>query len=254
MINQKQESNLFNINTFHETAMNLVENFCSVICRPVELVLRPWHGTRYFPVPVIFLSTALMILLPVFSAVTSGLFSIIPFMRVPQPVGMFGMGSLAQLYFLLTFVHSIRLYRRMMDMSKEQYSPFEGPPLPFFHLLPKGGDFWFCRILLEPAALFIGAKILESFWIFQSGLTTYCEFAAFCLAMKSFIGWYRGWEYIRSILDSKFAGPIIMRVAEDQATDDEMASIHMASFPKNLSPEMRAETASRVVRDFEMQS
>jgi hypothetical protein len=250
---QKPENNLFNINTFHETAMNLVENFCSVICRPVELILRPWHGTRYFPVPVIFLSTALMLFLPLFSAVTSGLFSIVPFMRVPQPVGVFGIGSLSKLYFLLTFVHSIRLYRRMFNLASEQYSPFEGPPLPFFYLLPKGGSFWFCRIVLEPVVLFIVAKVLESFFIFQSGLTTYCEFAAICLAMKSFISWYRAWEYMRIILDNKFAAPIIMRAAEDKATDEEMASIHMASFPRNLSPEMRAETAQRVARDFEMQ-
>ena len=51
--------------------MNIVETFCSVLSMPVEIILRPWYGTRYFPVPVIFFSAFLMLLLPTFSAVAT---------------------------------------------------------------------------------------------------------------------------------------------------------------------------------------
>jgi hypothetical protein len=33
---------------------------------PVETLLRPWYGTRYYPPPVVFFSAVLMILIPAF--------------------------------------------------------------------------------------------------------------------------------------------------------------------------------------------
>jgi hypothetical protein len=248
--NQAGQSGALNINQLQETAMNLVENFCAVICRPVELILRPWHSTRYFPVPVMFFSNVLMIFLPFFSAMAIGAVSMIPFVRLQLPPGLFDIGSLAKLYFLLSFVHGIRLYRRMLDMSLEICSEFEGPPLPFFLLLPKGGNFWFCRIVWEPAFVLISAKVLGYIFIFQPGLVIYCELAAMALAMKNFIGWYRAWEFIRNLMDMKFAGPIIAKLAENKATEEDLASIHLASFPKNLSPEMRQAAVSHIARAF----
>jgi hypothetical protein len=38
----------------HNTAINFVEVICSVIAMPVETLLRPWYGTRYYPPPVVF--------------------------------------------------------------------------------------------------------------------------------------------------------------------------------------------------------
>ena len=251
MQNQQSQPSLFNINDFHETSLNVCENFCAVFCRPLELILRPRHGTQYFQLPVIFFASALMLLMPLFSAVTSGLFSLVPFMRVPPPMGLFGIGSLSKLYFLLSAVHGVRLYRRMLNMASESHSEFEGPPLPFFYALPKGNSFWFTRIVLEPAFVFISAKVLESFFIFQSGLTTYCEFTAVCLCMKGYIGWYRDWRYIRKLMDMKFAGPIIAKLVDNSASDEELASIHMASFPKNLEPELREAAVAHIARAYE---
>jgi hypothetical protein len=239
-----------NINQLQETAMNVVENFCGVICRPVELILRPWHGTRYFPVPVIFFSTAMMIFLPIFSAVARGAISMIPLVRMTIPIGLFDIGSLAKLYFLLSVIHGIRLYRRMIDMSRETNSHFEGPPLPFFALLPKSSNFWFCRIVLEPAFLIVAAMVLEHLFIVQSGLATFLEFSAVALAMKNFIGWYRAWEYIRNLMDMRFAGPIIAKLAENRATEEDLATVHLASFPKNLAPDIRQAAVSHIARAF----
>ena len=244
------QSGALDINRLQDTAMNVVENLCSVICRPVELILRPSHGTRYFPVPVVFFSTMMMIVLPVLSAVTASVVSMIPFVHIQLPPGLFDIGSLAKLYFLLSFIHGIRLYRRMIDMSRETNSEFEGPPLPFFYLLPKGNSFWFCRIVLEPVVVLIAATILGHMFIFQSGLVLYLQLAALALAMKNFIGWYKAWEYIRNIMDMRFAGPIIAKLAENRATEEELATVHMASFPKNLSPDLRQAAVSHIARAF----
>ena len=249
--NKAGESGGLNINQLQYTAMNVVEGFCSIICRPVEMIIRPLHGSRYFPVPVIFFSTAMMILLPVISVLTTTAVSMIPFVHMAPPTGMFGLGSFAKLYFLLSFVHGIRIYRLMIHMELEECSEFEGPPLPFFHLLPKGG-FWFTRIVLEPAFVLIAAMVLEHIYIIQSGLATYLEFAAFCLAMRSFIDWYKAWSFLRDLMDMRFAGPIIARLAENKATDEDLASIHIASFPKNLAPDIREAAVSHIARAFSL--
>ena len=238
LTNKASESGALNLNQLPDIAMNVVESFCSVVC------------SRYFTVVVIFLSNALMIFLPVFSAVMTGMISMIPLVHARPPMGLFGIGSLAKLYFLLSLIHGIRIYRLMMHHETEKHSEFEGPPLPFFQLLPKSDSFWFTRIVLEPAFVLISAKVLGYIFIFQSGLVVYLEFAAMALAMKNFIGWYRGWEYIRNILDMKYAAPIIAKLVDNTATEADLAPIHMASFPKNLPDDIRQAAASHIARAF----
>src|ERR1700692_2183019 len=93
-----QESPM-NINQLQQLAMNVVENVCSIFTMPVEIILRPQYGSRYFPVPIFFLSTVMMYLLPLFSSAADGLVGMIPFHTVNRPMGMFGIGSLSSLYF-----------------------------------------------------------------------------------------------------------------------------------------------------------
>ena len=244
------ESGAMNVSQLQDSAMNLVDALCSILSRPVEMILRPWHGTRYFPVAVIAFSTLLMIMMPVVSALFTSVVSMIPFSSARPPIGLFGIGSLAKLYFLLSFGHSIRLYRRMIHMELEQNSEFEGPPLPFFQLIPGSSSFWRTRILLEPGLVIILATVLGRIFIFQSDLTLYLQIAGLALAMKNFIGWYRAWEYIRTLMDMRFAGPIIARLAENSATENDLATVHLASFPKNLAPDIRAAAVSHIARTF----
>jgi hypothetical protein len=231
-------------------AMNMVENFCSVIVRPVELILRPWHGSRYFTVVVIFLSNAMMIIIPLFTSIASGVISMIPFSHPMMPVGMFGIASFAKLYFILSILHGIRIYRLMIHMENEEHSQFEGPCLPFFHVLPRSGWFWVTRIIWEPVFVFITATVLGHMFILQSGLVTFLQFSAMALAMKNFIGWYRAWEYIRNILDARYAGPIIAKLSTNTATDSDLAQIHMASFPKNVPDDIRRAAVNHIAHIF----
>ena len=248
-----QESPM-NINQLQQLAMNVVENLCSIFTMPVEIILRPQYGSRYFPVPIFFLSTVMMYLLPLFSSAADGLVSMIPFHgEVPRSMGMFGIGSLSSLYFFLIFLHSFRIGRRMIYTHLEEHSEFEGPALPFFYLIPGGGSFWFTRIVIEPVFVFVGSTVLEVLHIFQSGLVTYLHLAALMLAMKEFIAWYRNWEYIRKMLDARFLGPIIAKLLDNTASPDELAKGHFAGFPKNLSADIRRAAAAYLSRLFSTQ-
>ncbi len=239
------------INQLQSMAMSVIDLFCSIFTMPIEIILRPQYGTRYFQVPTIFFSSMLMLILPLFSSAATGLVNMIPFHRAaPGPVGLFGIGSLSSLYFFLVFLHGFRLWRRMVYMELELHSEFEGPPLPFFRLIPWSSSWAFTRIVLEPVFVFIGASLLEGAQIFQSGLATYLHFAAFMLAMRSFIQWYRGWEYVRKIMDGPVIGKVIGNLLQNKASEQELASVHLASFPKNISAELRTNAALHIARAY----
>jgi hypothetical protein len=246
-----QPESPMNINQLQNFAMNVVENFCSIFTMPVEIILRPQYGTRYFPVPIFFFSAVLMFLLPLFSSAADSVVGMIPFgPGVLPPRGLFGIGSLSSLYFFLVFLHAFRLWRRMLHPELENHSEWEGPPLPFFHLIPGSGSFWFTRIVIEPVFVFIGASLLGGIQIFQSGLVTYLHLAALMLAMKNFINWYRAWEYLRKIMDIQFLNPIIAKLVQNKATDADLAQLHLASLPKDITPNLREAAVSHIARAF----
>jgi hypothetical protein len=142
----------------------------------------------------------------------------------------------------------------MLHMERELHSEFEGPALPFFQLFPMGGKFWPCRIFLEPIAVLALALLLRRFFIITTGLSIYLEISAFALGMKSFIGWYRAWEYLRIVIDLRNAGPIIGKLTDNKATEEDLATIHLAGFPKNLSPDIRQSAIAHIARVFEVKN
>ena len=231
-------------------AMELVYLICSIIAQPVEIILRPWYGTRYYPVPVTFFSSSMMLLLPGIMLLFSNFMGMIPLLHVPQPVGMFGLADYAKLYFLLSAIHGFRLWRRMIYMERELHSQYEGPSLPVFQLLPKGKSFWFVRIVLEPAVVFVAAIVLQDLFIAQSNLSFYLKLAALSLLIKQFVAWFRAWEYMRQILDTRNAAPAIARLADDQASEAELEPLHLASIPRNIDPEIRKATIAQIARTY----
>ena len=103
----------------------------------------------------------MMIILPVLGAMWEGFSGLIPFMRVSASMGLFGMGTFSKLFFLGSFVHGLRIWRRMIHMEREQHSAYEGPPLPIFRIVP--GSFWLIRIVYEPAFVFVLSIVLANF-------------------------------------------------------------------------------------------
>jgi hypothetical protein len=231
-------------------AMELVYLLCSIICQPIEILLRPWYGTRYFAVPVTFFSAAMMIVGPAIMAMFTNFMQMIPLLRVPHPVGMFGLGDYARLYFLLCAVHGVRLWRRMIYMERELHSQYEGAAWPIFQLFPKSKSFWVVRIVLEPALVFVTAIVLQDMFIAQASLALFLKLAAMALLMKQFIAWFRAWEYMRQILDTRNAAPAIARLAEDQASEAELEPLHLASIPRNIDPDIRKATIAQIARTY----
>jgi hypothetical protein len=230
-------------------ALNFVSAICSIVAMPVEILIRWQYGTRYFPIPVVFFSAVMMLFLPLFSAAVDSISHIGLFRGiVPPPAGMFGVGAFSSLYFFVSFLHGFRLWRRMVYMELEPHSLYEGPPLPFLLLVPGSRSFWFTRLVIEPALIFIAAGLLEHTLIIQSGLATYLRFAAIALGMKNFIGWYRAWEYLRNILDARVIGPCIRRLVEDKATDEDHSMLHLAKIPKSIPADIRQQTVSSIAR------
>src|SRR5579875_717257 len=230
-----------NLAHMHQSGLNIIELIGGAISRPLDLILRPWHGSRAFSLPVVALSTVMMLVIPALLLGIDAFVSLIPFSHPSRPVGLFGIGSFAELFFALSLIHAVRIYKRMVRMSSEEHSTFEGPPLPFLMLIPWARSFHVTRIVIEPTLILIASVALQDLLIIQSNLAIYLRVAALALAMKSFVSWYRSWEYLRDVLDAKNAGPIIAKLASDSASDDDLASINLASFPKDVAPDIRTE-------------
>jgi hypothetical protein len=242
------------LNQLENIATNFVELLCAIVARAPEMMLRPWFGTRYYTVLVVFGSTLLMLFLPVASLFTSAASHLLPMGMPKEPEGLFSLGAFCKLYFILCFAHAPRLWYRMLHMERELHSEFEGPALPFFQLFPMGSRFWPCRIFLEPIVVLALALLLRRLFIITAGLSTYLEISAFALGMKSFIAWYRAWEYLRTIIDTRNAAPIIGKMTDNKATEEDLATIHLAGFPKNLSPDIRQSAIAHIARVFEVKN
>ena len=87
------------INHFQDAMINIVYNVCSIVTMPVEMVLRPQYGSRYFPPVIMFFTAVMMIVLPVFSALAEGVGRMVPFMRFQGAVGPFRDRHLLQALF-----------------------------------------------------------------------------------------------------------------------------------------------------------
>jgi len=248
LTNQSNQPASFNPFQLPDLAMNMVETFCAVVYRPVEVVIRPWHGTRYFSITVIFLSNLMMLFIPIFGAFATAVISMIPLVHIPIPVGMFSMASFARLYFLLSIIHGVRIFRLMIHPGKELYSFWEGQPLPLINLVPKSRSFWVTRIIIEPAMVFLAATLLGNAFIFQSGLVTYFQCAAMCGGMLHFVRWYRSWEEIRNSLDTANIAPLMAKLVDNTATESDLAPLHIAKLPDDLPESIRKRTALNIAR------
>jgi hypothetical protein len=249
--NERQQSGNLNVAHLHNSALNIVEAACGVVSRPLELILRPWHGTRYFPVPITALTSLMMIVVPAILTLMAGFAAMIPFSHPTPSVGMFDITAFAKLYFLFSALHFFRLYRRMVHMHLEEHSNFEGPALPFFQLIPWSRSFWVTRIVIEPVFVLLASIVLQDLFIIQSSLSIYLELAALALACKNFVAWYKAWEYLRDLLDARNAGPILASLIDNKATEDELASINLASFPKDVPEEIRTQAAISIARAYD---
>ena len=98
--------------------MKLVYNVCSIVITPIEMALRPQYGSRYFPPFILFFTAVMMMLAPVLD----GLFHMMPFIGGFPGPGLFDIDTFTNLYFLGSFIHGFRIWRRMIHPESEKYS------------------------------------------------------------------------------------------------------------------------------------
>jgi hypothetical protein len=238
------------IDEWQEAGMTIISSISNIITMPVESLLRPRYGTRYFAAPTFFLSLIMLLVAAALKDIATGISQLLPMGRPAAPVGAFGIGSFAALFFLTSMIQGFRIWRLMIHPELEQISVFEGPAWPIFDLLPMGGSFWFVRCVWEPLFVFFMAIVLSNFLIVQNSLKIYLQVAAVCLAMKCYITWYRSWAYIRGLMDMANIGPIIASIVNSSATEDELARVHLAGLPRNMPDHLRRATADHLARDF----
>jgi hypothetical protein len=237
------------VESYEALALYLVYNFCSIFTLPVEMLLRPRFGSQYFPPMISMFSSIMMVLLPVFLIVADGISHMLPFGAFALPQGLFGIGSLSKLYFLGSFVHGIRVFRRMIHPFTERISTYEGPPLFIFRIIP--ASFFTIRIIFEPLFVIIVAVVLQNLFILQSSAGHFLEFSAVMLVMKEYTDWLICWKHMRGVLDVQAGAPIIAKFLDNTASQDELASINLASLPKDTPEDVRRQTAQHYARTFD---
>ena len=219
----------------HQMGLRATESICTIVTMPVEYALRPFFGTRYFdPIQMLF-SFVLMLFLPL----AGGIGGRYLFSAAEPSQGLLGLGTLSLAFFASQFVHGPRTWRRMMHMEREQHSEFEGPALPFFAQLPYGKEFWPVRIVHEPLFVLAIGIALGLVRALDTPAMTYFIVAAVLLCVKNCLCWYRNWLHLRMLMDAKFAAPLVARAAQGTATENELAQVHMAGFPKGVPADVR---------------
>lgn len=224
------------IQQMQQMGLRITQNVCGIVSAPIEYALRPWFGTRYFdPVQMLF-TNGLMAGLPLAGLLTSHL----PFGGdASTSSGIIGLGMLALLFFIGQAIHCVRIWRRIIDMNREQHSEYEGDALPFFALLPLGKVFWIVRIVWEPLLVIALAIAAHVTLVINGPAMAYLIAAAVSLSVKNALAWYQAWLHLRILLDAKFAGPLMAKAASGKATENELAQVHLAGFPPNIPADIR---------------
>ncbi len=239
------QQEVMNTSALQNKARSIVYGFCSIFTMPVDVIIRPRYGTRYYQpfIPLFALATLFGLggLTEIATPFSSPLFMAA---RIQRPHELFDLSSFCHLFMLLLFVHGIRLYRLTIHMHLEKQSQWEGPALFFFQLIPGGKSPWKTRICLEPLFVVLTASLLHRLFIITSALESYLFFAAVCLALKSFLVWRVQKDFMRDILDMQNMAPIIADLAQDKATEKQLEPIHLASFPKDIPADTRRSTVA----------
>jgi hypothetical protein len=245
-----QHSGSIHTDQIEQAALSAIYNLASIVTLPLEFLLRPQFGSRYCPAPIFFISAVMMVILSAIAALVTTVTQMIPFVHIPLPAGMIGIGTLTWAFLIAGLVHGIRIWKRMVHPEREQHSCYEGPALPFFALLPNGSSFWTTRICWEPVLVLVLSTVLGNLAVLQCSAVLYLRVAAIFLAMKQYVAWYRSWSYIRDLMDMRFAAPQIAKLVDNTATEDDLAQVHLASFPKDLPADIRRQTVAHIARAF----
>ena len=249
--NQAGRSGPLDINNLEDAAQNILLFIASIVSKTADTAVRPLFGTRYYSPAVETFAFLLLIVVASVHSMAVEMTHMIPFVGGPPPAaGMLDLWWLVRISLIVQIIQRIRLFRRMINVSRERFSWYEGPPLPLLQFIPGCSSFWRTRSLMEPALVFVVASVLQHLFIFQSSLATFLQVSAVALFVKQSLHWYMSWQVMRDAIDAANAAPLMSAFIEGRATDEEMAPIHLASFPKDTTPEIRRVAAIKVARAY----
>lgn len=200
------------------SAVRLAHGLASVFTLPVENVLRPNFGTRYF-MPITWLvglgiANAVNFICLLVSLARSG--------GTYLGIGPIGSTIVLLGFLALTLYHARRIWRLMNNMGQEYDSELPGPGLALFAVLPRGGDYLALRCIYEPAAVFVCVMVAALLQILNPFAALYYVFCGLALSLKGFCTWYLAWNHWRDIADRVHRAPTMeqfaMGVAPDTAT------------------------------------
>jgi hypothetical protein len=89
-----------------------------------------------------------------------------------------------------------------------------------------------------------------NFFILQPPAAHFLMVSAFALALKQYAAWHIQWLYIRRLLDANFIGPLIAQLIENNASQEDLAKAHIASFPKDIPDEIRRAAARHMAQAY----
>jgi hypothetical protein len=246
---QEAQPGALSVASMQQRGLDGVELVASVVGRPIELFLRWEHGSLYYGLPVVALSTFFMVAIPGALAALVAVMSMIPFVHPTPAVGLFSLWNFSEAFFLASIYHGFRIWKRVTRMHTEEFSEFEGPPLFIFQYLP-WASFWKTRIVFEPLLVVLVAVILQDLYIIQANLAIFLEVSALALFMKSVAVYFRAYCYIRRFMDARNAAPILSQLAQGEVTEDQLAKLKLSAFPKDSPPDIRAQAAVSIARAY----
>lgn len=173
---------------------------CNGFCLPLEMVLRPRYGTRYFLLTSYAWSwgvmqswLALSWVIRIFRALAPG---------IPAETRPVDMGTVLLIFYALFVYHVIRLRRLVVNMNLEKDSEMENSGWKLLRYLPSGKLWTRQRMVYEPvicAAMTIGLYRAE---ILAFPATAFLLIGSISLSLKATMIYWQGWEFVRGGRDA----------------------------------------------------
>ena len=176
-----------------DTAIDV--NYCcaSIVAAPVEILIRWFQGSRYNNILTLPLAQLILIAMTA-AGLTGGHY-------VNGEHGLIGIGWVYAVFQIGLWAHYLHVINVMIHPEKERDSREDGVALAFWKMLPYGSSWNVVRFVYEPG-LVIGVGIVGTLiHLFTRTVGLYLVIAGLALVTKVSILWFRGWEWLRDILD-----------------------------------------------------
>ena len=168
---------------------------CNGFCLPLEMVLRPRYGTRYFLLTSYAWSWGILQGWVILSWLIRAFRALAP--GIPAETRPVDMGTLLILFYVLFIYHVIRLRRLVVNMNLEKDSEMENPGWKLLRYLPRGKLWTRQRMVYEPIICIAFAVGMYRSEILALPAAAFIMIGGVCLSLKATMIYWQGWEFVR---------------------------------------------------------